>query len=56
MKDFKPMVKMQTGGSVAMNPAASVGPLGGAKPAGPTAPIVIDKDKMKPYKTGGKRK
>lgn len=56
MKDFKPMVKMQAGGVVAMSPATSIGPLGGAKPGGPTAPIEIDKDKLKPYKSGGKRK
>jgi hypothetical protein len=56
MKDFKPMVKMQAGGTVAMSPYASVGPLGGAKPGGPTAPSVIDRDKIKPYKSGGKRK
>ena len=50
------MVKMQAGGTVAMSPYASVGPLGGAKPGGPTAPSVIDRDKIKPYKSGGKRK
>lgn len=49
------MVKMQNGGMVPMNPAISQGPLGQAKPAGPTAQPQTEKVLAKPYKAGGKR-
>lgn len=57
MKGFKPMVKMQNGGVVVpMNPAISQGPLGEAKPAGPTASLPTNKELAKPYKSGGKKR
>ena len=56
MKDFKPMVKMQTGGAVPKSPYSYMGPLGNAKPGGPTTPDSLDNGKIQQYKSGGKRK
>lgn len=55
MKDFKPMVKMQTGGSV-MGRAVNTGPLGAAKPGGPVQSMDPSLEKAQTYKAGGKRR
>ena len=56
MKDFKPMVKMQAGGTVPSSPYNYMGPLGNAKPGGPITPDSANNCKMQQYKSGGKRK